>query len=267
MEKKPLQPRRNLAAEIIVQLRSDIISGVIKQGEALAEPVLAKRFGVSRAPVREVMIELERAGLVQFEKTGRTHVRTLEDKDIAEIIETRVALEVMGARLAAIHWNAKDSRWVEANIGEQLKAITGAEFTQLDIAMHEYIMKRSGNGRLVVLWQNIRWQFEMALTYIHHLQENLASDLRHFTVTWHWKVLEALAARQPEMAARMMGQHITGALEWSIPGISEPPPAALLARNYHPGVQTSDPSSQQALGSGTTAEDADRNAIASNIPA
>ncbi|TLD70688.1 GntR family transcriptional regulator [Phragmitibacter flavus] len=241
MTKNHIPPRRNLANEIVSQLRSDIISGVVKQGEALAEPVLAKRFGVSRAPVREAIIELERAGLVQFESTGRTHVRTLEERDIAEIIETRVALETMGARLAAIHWNAKDSRWVEANIAAQMEAATGAEFSQLDIAMHEYIMKCSGNGRLVVLWQNIRWQFEMALTYIHQLQEKLAYDLRRFTVTWHWKVLEALAARQPEMAARMMGQHITGALEWSIPGISEPPPGARLARNYRPGMNATRP--------------------------
>lgn len=240
MPKSSSQPRRNLASEIVSQLRADIITGGLKPGEALAEPVLAKRFGVSRAPVREAMIELERAGLVQFETTGRTHVRTLEEKDIAEIVETRVALESMGARLAAIHWNAKNTRWIEGNIDAQMKAVTGEEFAQLDIAMHEYIMKCSGNGRLVVLWQNIRWQFEMALTYIHQLQEELAFDLRRFTVTWHWKVLDALVARQPEMAARMMGQHITGSLEWSIPGISEPPPAAArLSRKGIPGLETS----------------------------
>jgi len=215
------QPRRNLATEILAQLRTEIITGVLKQGEALGETMLAKRFGVSRAPVREAMIELERAGLIQFGKTGRTHVKTLEDEDIVEIVETRVALESMGARLAATNWSEADTRWVENNITEQMKAVTGAEFSRLDIAMHEYIMKRSGNKRLAMSWQNIRWQFEMALTYIHHLQEKMAHDLRRFTVTAHWKVLDELAARQPEAAAKMMSHHITGSLEWSIPGILE----------------------------------------------
>jgi len=226
MTKNQPHPRRNLASEIVSVLRGDIISGAINPGEALAEPVLAKRFGVSRAPVREAMIELERAGLVQFETTGRTRVRTLEEKDLAEIVETRIALESMGARLAAAHWKPEHTRWVEKYIAAQEKATTVAEFSLLDIAMHEYIMKCSGNERLVVLWQCIRWQFEMALTYIHRLQKNMAYDLRRFTVTGHWKVLETLAGRKPEAAAKVMAQHIIGSLEWSITETSEQPPAA-----------------------------------------
>jgi len=226
MPKVHLQPRRNLADEIVLQLRGKIISGAFKPGEALAEPVLAKHFGVSRAPVREAMIELERAGLVQFEASGRTRVRILEEKDIAEILETRIALESMGARLAAMRWTAEDSRWIEKSIAAQEKALTGAEFSRLDIAMHEHIMKRGGNERLVVLWQCVRWQFEMALAFIHRLQGELAHDLRRFTVDWHWKVLEALAARKPEVAAKVMAQHITGSLEWSVPEAAEPPPTA-----------------------------------------
>ena len=110
------QPRRNLAQEIVSSLRNDIITGAFKPGESLAEPVLAKRFGVSRAPVREAMIQLERAGLVQFQSTGRTKVRTLEENDVSEILDTRIALESMGARLAALHWTDEDNRWVEKSI-------------------------------------------------------------------------------------------------------------------------------------------------------
>ena len=68
MTKNRSKPRRNLAREIASQLRRDIISGIFAPGEALAEPVLAGRFGVSRSPVREAMIELERAGLVQLRR-------------------------------------------------------------------------------------------------------------------------------------------------------------------------------------------------------
>jgi DNA-binding GntR family transcriptional regulator len=211
------QPRRNLAAEIVSELRTDIISGVFKPGESLAEPVLANRFGVSRAPVREAIIELERAGLVQFEATGRTRVRILEEKDLAEIVETRIALEAMGARLAAVRWTVEDTDWVKRSIAAQEKATTGAEFSQLDIAMHEYIMKCSGNDRLVALWQYVRWQFEMALAFIHRLQEKLAQDLRPFSIDGHWKVLETLSSRQPEVAAKIMSHHITRSLEWSVP--------------------------------------------------
>jgi DNA-binding GntR family transcriptional regulator len=56
MTKTRSEPRRNLAHDIASQMRRDIISGTFKPGEALAEPALAGRFGVSRAPVREAMI-------------------------------------------------------------------------------------------------------------------------------------------------------------------------------------------------------------------
>jgi DNA-binding GntR family transcriptional regulator len=216
-KKTPPLPRRNLAAEIVSELRADIISGVFKPGESLAEPVLANRFGVSRAPVREAIIELERAGLVQFQPTGRTRVRTLDDKDLSEIVEARIALEAMGARLAAVRWTAEDSQWVEQSLVAQEKANTGAEFSQLDIAMHEYIMKCSANERLVALWQYVRWQFEMALAFIHRLQEKLAHDLRQFSIDGHREVLEPLSSRQPEVAAKIMSHHIARSLEWSVP--------------------------------------------------
>lgn len=217
MSGTPSQPRRNLAHEILSRLRADIISGVFMPGEALAEPVLARRFGVSRGPVREAMIDLERTGLVQFEPTGRTRVRSMEEKDIAEIIEARVALESMGARLAAIRWSSEHSRWIEKNLAEQERAAGIAEFRKLDVAMHEYIMHCSGNERLGALWQNIRWQFEMAMASVDRLQGTQAVELHRFTMEGHRKVLAALAAREPSIAASTMAWHITSALEWTVP--------------------------------------------------
>ena len=220
MTKNHPKPRRNLAHEIASQLRRDIISGAFKPGEPIAEPVLAGRFGVSRAPVREAMIELERAGLVQFEATGRTRVRTLEEDDVVEIVEARIALESMGARLAAARWTDDDTRWIERSIAAQEKAASGVKFSALDIAMHEYIMKRGGNERLLTLWQFVRWQFEMALSHIHRLQRRLAPDLRRFSVAGHWTVLKSLADRQPEVAAKVMAKHIKDSIEWYAPKVT-----------------------------------------------
>lgn len=214
------EPRRNLAHEIASKMRRGIISGTFKPGEALAEPVLAERFGVSRAPVREATIELERGGLVQFETTGRTRVRTLEEKNVVEIVEARIALESMGARLAAVHWTDEDTRWIEHSITAQENAATGVKFSALDIAMHEYIMKCGGNERIAKLWQCVRWQFEMALTHIHRLQQTQALDLQSFSVTGHKKVLQTLADRQAEMAAKVMARHIKDSIEWYAPQAS-----------------------------------------------
>jgi DNA-binding GntR family transcriptional regulator len=174
--------RRNLARELLLALRSDIISGKLQPGQPLAEPSLARQFGSSRAPVREALIELEREGLVQFEATGRTKVRTLSEKDFEEIRDARIALETMAARQASARWTPEDTAFVQENIAQQAKASTLAELSRLDIDLHDYVMRLSGNKRLLMLWQSVRWQFEMCLASTHRLQQKLAFTPRQITL-------------------------------------------------------------------------------------
>ena len=213
--------RRNLAREVLLALRADIISGKLAPGTSLAEPVLARQFGSSRAPVREALIELEREGLVQFETTGRTRVRTLNDRDFAEIREARVALESMAARRAAVLWTPKDSGFIEENIALQEQASTLAELSSLDVELHAYVMRLAANRRLLALWQSIRWQFDMCLASTHRLQQNLAFNPRQITVNSHRLLLAALASGNPDVAARKMAAHIENSLEWSTQESSE----------------------------------------------
>ncbi|MDB6169842.1 MAG: Protein of unknown function (DUF1553)/Protein of unknown function (DUF1549)/Planctomycete, partial [Verrucomicrobia bacterium] len=210
------EPRRNLAREMVARLREEIISGRFNPGEALAEPVLAARFEVSRAPIREALIELEREGLVQFESTGRTRVRRLTEKDFDEIMEARVALEGTAARKAAAVWTSEDTAWVENNIAAQARASTLAELSRLDVEMHEFILRRGGNERLAALWQCIRAQFEMGLAYTHRLQQKLEYKPRRITVESHRSLLAAVASGKPEVARRAMVAHIQGSREWSL---------------------------------------------------
>jgi len=207
--------RRNIAREVAFALRADIISGRLRPGSPLAEPVLAKHFGSSRAPIREALIELEREGLVQFQTTGRTKVRSFTEPDFAEIRDARVALESMAARRAAENWTPADTVFIEQNIEAQSKASTLAELSRFDIELHEYVMKHSDNKRLLALWQSVRWQFEMCLATTHRLQQNLAFKPRNISVVSHRRLLAALASGKPALAAETMASHIEGSMEWS----------------------------------------------------
>jgi DNA-binding GntR family transcriptional regulator len=207
--------RRNIAREVALALRTDIISGRLRPGSPLAEPVLAKLFGSSRAPIREALIELEREGLVQFQTTGRTKVRSFTETDFAEIRDARVALESMAARRAAENWTPADTAFIDRNIEAQSKASTLAELSRLDIELHEYVMKHSDNKRLLALWQSVRWQFEMCLATTHRLQQKLAFKPRNISVVSHRRLLAALASGKPALAAETMASHIEGSMEWS----------------------------------------------------
>ncbi|MFT5042867.1 MAG: DNA-binding GntR family transcriptional regulator [Hyphomicrobiaceae bacterium] len=223
MEKSSASPsserRINLGRELVSVLRGEIVSGKFQPGAPLTEPSLAKRFGISRAPVREALIALERDGLVHFKTTGRTRVSKLTKNDFAELMETRVALESMAARRAAAQWNEDDTAAIEQNILTQSKAATLEELSRLDIELHEYVVRHCGNERLLRLWQSIRWQFEMSLAFTHRLQQKLVFEPRQITVTSHRNLLAALASGKPEFAAQVMTAHIEESMEWSLPDI------------------------------------------------
>ncbi len=218
MNKKPISPRfeRPLATDVVDRLRNEIISGQLSPGESLAELGIAARFGLSRVPVREALIELEREGLIQFESTGRTRVRTLLWKDLLEIIEARVILEAAAVRKLTLEWTHQDSLWLEDNIAAQVKTSTLEELTHLDVEMHQYLMRRNGNERLLRLWQSIRWQFQMCLARTHRLQEKLADAPHQVTISGHRRLLSALQSGDPEIAASTIKAHIELAFNWEV---------------------------------------------------
>jgi len=208
-------PRRlNRAEEVTHLLRRAIVSGEIKPGTPLAEPVLAERFGASRAPVREALIALERDGLVEFNERSRTRVRPLAPGDFAEICSMRIALESLAASLAAVRWECASTEAIEVNLRRQEIAQTLGELSQLDVEMHETIVRISGHRRLHAAWLRIRWQFEMCLAYTHRLQEKLAFEPRRITVDSHRRLLAALESRDPQRAAQAMTTHIESWHEW-----------------------------------------------------
>lgn len=149
----PRGPRNNRATTVHLRLRSKIVSGHFPQGSALAEPTLAEHFQTSRAPIREALIALEREGLVQFEKTGRTRVRSFSGAELKEIMEARAAIEGMAARLANRLWTKEDTVALEKNIAAQERARDLAELSRLDIDLHHHVVTRSGNASLVRLWE------------------------------------------------------------------------------------------------------------------
>jgi DNA-binding GntR family transcriptional regulator len=211
----PRTPRNNRATAVHLRLRKEIVSGHFPQGSALAEPVLAEHFQTSRAPIREALIALEREGLVTFEKTGRTRVRTIAAKDLREIMEARAALESMAASLANRNWTDADTEFVAKNIDAQEKARSLNELSRLDIDLHHYIVTCSGNLRLLQLWEPLRWQWEAHLVEIYRRQNNDDFIPEKETIKAHKHLLEALANGTPSEASQSMMNHILFNLRWA----------------------------------------------------
>lgn len=84
------QSRSDLVAESI---KSAIFSGALKPGEMLVERRIAEELGISKTPVREALIVLARAGLLEMSRNRGTAVRQLTVKETRYIYEQRALLE------------------------------------------------------------------------------------------------------------------------------------------------------------------------------
>src|SRR5690606_36979494 len=84
---------RGLSADIADRLRTAILSGHFEPGAQLREAHLAQFLGVSRGPVREALVRLEREGIVVIRRNRGAFVAQLSRKDLDEVYTLRVVIE------------------------------------------------------------------------------------------------------------------------------------------------------------------------------
>src|SRR5690606_10952347 len=96
----PNSPSGSLADRVATQLQDAIISGTPDLGETLSEEAIVDALEVSRTPVRQALQLLQSRGLVQIRPRSGTFVFEPSEKQIAEMTEFRVTLELQAARWA-----------------------------------------------------------------------------------------------------------------------------------------------------------------------
>lgn len=207
----PLPLKRQTLTEGVVQrLRHEILAGVHPQGAALAEPVIAAAMGVSRAPVREALLELERHGLVEFDDRGRKRVCQLTVDDFEDIYTLRLSLEPAAAGHAAKSDLAEFLPLLKANVEQTEVAVELAEVSRLDIEFHDLIMRASGRQRLTLVWQSFRPLLELWLETLHRRHETLTGQVREITVAAHQEIIQSLEQGHSPAVRKLMQQHIEG---------------------------------------------------------
>jgi DNA-binding GntR family transcriptional regulator len=90
-----------LADDVRLQLEQLIVMGELQPGVRLDEVTLADRFGVSRTPVREALMQLAASGLVDLRPRQGATVAALSLKKLLDMFEVMAELEGMCAKLAA----------------------------------------------------------------------------------------------------------------------------------------------------------------------
>lgn len=212
--------RRSLGQETLERLRRAILAGELPGGTPLPEAATAAKLGVSRVPVREALVELERQGLVAFDSTGRTCVRRYSAEDIQEILTLRAALQTLAARHAALQVRPEDLRRLEALLERTAETVDLTELSALDTAFHDEIVAIARHQRLARAWADLRAPMELWLARLHRKREVLKRDVRDATVRAHRDFLKVLSRRDADGAARLMERHC---LSWNteLPDLGE----------------------------------------------
>lgn len=89
------------AHSVCTAIRDDIVAGVHERGGRLTEELLARRYGVSRVPVREALRTLEAEGFVITRRHAGACVAEPTEQEGADLLEMRILLEPLGAARAA----------------------------------------------------------------------------------------------------------------------------------------------------------------------
>ncbi len=148
---KVVRPARNLRGVVAEGVREAIMAGDYPPGSPLGEAELAERFGVSRGPVREALIQLEREYLVRSYPNRGVFVAALTEHEFDERIKLRSVLEPLALASARARMTPANLAEVERRL-QQLKdvAATGDQgaYVACDYEFHVAIWEMSGRPLL-----------------------------------------------------------------------------------------------------------------------
>ncbi|MCL9774937.1 GntR family transcriptional regulator [Vibrio methylphosphonaticus] len=191
-------------------LIEDIVLGRIASGSKISEPELAKRFEVSRGPLREAIMRLEGLGLIERIPHVGARVITLSQDKLIELYSVREALEGMAARLAAQHISDEEVIELEgllARHSEHIEEVDGASYFHQhgDFDFHYRIIKASQNSQLVNLLCNELYH----LLRMYRYQSPRTQSRPEAALKEHLFILDAIKNRDQELAELLMRRHIS----------------------------------------------------------
>jgi DNA-binding GntR family transcriptional regulator len=205
--------RKSLGEDVAERLREAILRGELSPGQRLREEEVGERLQVSKAPVRDAFVRLEREGMVVSSPHRGVSVVELTHHDLQEIYTLRSVLEPLAITLAIQRATASDLADMDASLAEMTRAfaarITEREAARLDVQFHDTIYAAAHHQRLSSAWERIRLP-----TYWFLLSRTVASpDWRDATVSGHAEILQSIKEADESLAAEKIKAHIAFAYE------------------------------------------------------
>jgi DNA-binding GntR family transcriptional regulator len=187
-------------------LRAAIVSGQLQPNERLVEADLTQMLEARRSAVRTALVRLTQEGLVEHEPNRGAKVRLIDEREAAEILESRMVLEGLAARYAAR--NATKAQVTELRgILKQMRALLDAGdlmgVSELNAKLHARLLEIADHGtasRLVATLssQLVRFQYRTIL----------APGRAERSHAEHRAIVDAVAKGDPDGAEGAVRDHL-----------------------------------------------------------
>ncbi|MFF0311651.1 GntR family transcriptional regulator [Streptosporangium sp. NPDC004379] len=211
--------RQSLREQVAHALRAALITGEMRPGVVYSAPVLAAQFGVSATPVREAMLDLAKEGLVEAVRNKGFRVTELSDRDLDELTEIRLLIEVPTVtRLAAGNGAGGGADGAGGTGGAARfdplrplaqRIVDAADrgdllaYVDADIRFHLELLALAGNAHLVDVVRDLRGRARLYGLPALSARGGLAGSARE-----HLDLLDLLAAGDREGTERLIRRHI-----------------------------------------------------------
>ena len=144
-------------SEIVLEsLREQIINGILQPQEKLVEAEIARKFGLSRGPVREALRQLAVEGLVDYCPNKGCTVALLSPQDAYEVFFLRGSLEKLAIQKSNCHVSDYGLLIMETSIEEFRIADEAGNLMQAvraDEKFHQQIVQSAQIDRLTKMWE------------------------------------------------------------------------------------------------------------------
>ncbi|GAA0673089.1 MULTISPECIES: GntR family transcriptional regulator [Rheinheimera] len=197
------------ADRVLVQIRTAIVEGDIPAGTKISEPELARRYDLSRAPLREALARLERCHLIERTPNAGARVVKLSIEGLRSLYQLREELEGLACRLAAEHMTEQEIAEVRALLDQHLstqRVREGESYYQEagDVDFHYRVILGSKNPYLI----NILSDELYFLVRMYRVQLGMNGPRVSRAFDEHKAIINAIANRDGELADLLMRRHI-----------------------------------------------------------
>jgi DNA-binding GntR family transcriptional regulator len=187
------------------RLRDALVDLTFQPGEALREAALVERLGVSKTPIREALVRLERDGLVETAPYRGARARTYTADDLRELFEVRELIESECVRRAAHRGDRLLVDDLARNVADTEAALERHDLRRAALLLDEFddlLFAQLDNQMLTELLDQLG-------AHLRRIGRLGASEQRfHTSVAEHREVLDAIEARRPAAAKRFLRQHL-----------------------------------------------------------